>query len=232
MTYLTTAFYLVGGALCLSASLFMFFAYFKVHRRANLSLAFVYFWIALHAFAFAIPTVFDEKNLELLGVGYIVGISMIFLTLIAGIDVQTFMSRKPISKRVVNAASTIITLLAISTIIIMYSDFRLPIINSDGIIFWNINPLAAWTVGLSSFIYGCIWGYLFYQAALLINDAHARVRLLVISADGFILGSVALLVHTSTNEIQTVAGHSLFILAGLITVAIYLLPDKIFRTSK
>ena len=226
---LTTQFYLVGGTLCTAASLFMFAAYFRVKKVANLSLAFVFFWIGLHAYAFALPTIIDNSDLKLLAYGYIVGIGMIFLTVLAGIQVQAYMGQKIVSNRSIALASIILTIDAIVTLGIMIYDFRLPIISTEGIIFWNVNIYAAWLVGLTSLIYGLIWGYVFYRAALLVNDGLSRVKMMVMSADGFIIGSVALIVHTSTNEIQTVVGHSLFVFAGAITLGIYLLPKKLFE---
>ena len=114
----------------------------------------------------------------------------------------------------------------------MTLDLRYPIINSVGIIFWNVNPVAQWLIGLSSFFYGFLWGYVFYKAALLVSDGFSRVKLLVMSTDGFIIGTVALLVHTSSNEIQTVLGHTLFIVAGVITLGIYLLPHRMFEIRR
>lgn len=229
MIYLTTIYYLVGGALCTLASLFMFGSYFKAKRLANLSLAFVFFWIGLHAFAFAIPTLIEPNNLGLLAFGYIIGIAMIFLTLLSGIEVQVFMAKSIVSKLNTTFASILITIIAIITLAIMAYDFRLPIVNPSGIIFWNINPLAAWLIGLSSIIYGFIWGHIFYRASLLVDDVYSRVKLIVISSNGFILGTVALLVHTSANEVQTIIGHALFIIAGTITLAVYLLPPRLFE---
>lgn len=227
--YLTTWFYLIGGTLCTMASLFMFGSYFKVRRVANLSLAFIFFWIGLHAIAFALPTMIDQYDLKLLAFGYMVGVGMIFLCLLAGIEVQAFMAQRVIPKRTLNIASAIITVSAIITLGIMSYDFRLPIINDFGIIFWNINPVAAWILAILSFTYGCVWGYVFYKAALFVHDALSRVRLLVMSADGFILGSVVILVHTSSNEIQTILGHALFLISSILTLGIYLLPKRMFE---
>lgn len=229
MTFLTTGFYLVGGTLCTAASLFMFGSYFKTRRAANLSLAFVFFWIGLHAYAFAMPTIIDSTDPKLLAYGYIIGIGMIFLTLLAGIEVQAFMARRIVPNWSIVLASVVLTIDAVVTLGIMTLDLRYPIINSIGIIFWNVNPYAQWLIGLSSFFYGFLWGYVFYKAALLVNDGLSRVKLMVMSADGFILGTVALLVHTSSNEVQTILGHALFILAGVITLGIYLLPKRMFE---
>jgi len=229
MTYLTTAYYLVGGTLCTLTSFFMFASYLKARRKANLSLAFVFFWIGLHAYAFALPTLLDASNLSLLAFGYIVGIAMVFLTLLSGIEVQVYMARKIVSKLSTTFASIIITILAVTTLGIMSYDFRLPVINSNGIIFWNINPVASWLIGISSLVYGFIWGYVFYRAALLINEPYARVKMMIVSANGFILGTVAILVHTSSNQIQTILGHILFIIAGTLTLSMYLLPKKLFE---
>lgn len=229
MLYLTTMFYIIGGILCTLASLFMFGSYFKVKHTANLSLAFVFFWIGLHAFAFALPTIIDKFDLSLLALGYIIGIGMIFLTLLSTIETMAFMARNVISKTMINFVSTVVTVIAIITLSIMIYDFRTPIINPVGIIFWNINPIAAWLVGIVSFGFGLIWGHVFYQAALLVNEAYLRVRLLVMSADGFILGTIVILVHTSSNEVQTILGHALFIIVGVITLGIYLLPKQIFE---
>lgn len=234
MENLTTIFYLLGGALCTSASLFMFGSYFRTKRVANLSLAFVFFWIGLHAFAFALPTLLNSFDLKLLSYGYIVGIGMIFLTMLSGIEVQAYMAKKFESFWSITIASALITILGSIAMIVMLRDLaispRFPVISEYGVIIWNANPIAQWIIGLSAFTYGFIWGYVFYNAALLLQDAHSRVKLLVMSADGFIIGTVALLVHTSSNELQTVIGHGLFVVASALTLAIYLLPDRIFNT--
>jgi hypothetical protein len=210
----------------------MFISYFRAKHSANLSLSFVFFWIGLHAYAFAVPSIISPDNMNLLAFGYIIGIGMIFLTMLSGIEVQAFMAKQIVTRSSTSLASVVITIIGIVTLSIMANDFRLPIINEAGIIFWNINPIAAWLVSLSAFIYGIIWGIVFYRAALLVNDAFGRVKLMVMSADGFLIGSVALLVHTSSTEIQTVLGHSMFIVAGLLTLGIYLLPKKIFQITQ
>jgi hypothetical protein len=207
----------------------MFGSYFRTKRVANLSLAFVFFWIGIHSYAFAIPTLIEAYDMKLLAYGYIIGIGMIFLTMLSGIEVQAFMARRFVSDRSVNIASIIITILGTCALSVMIYDLRLPMINNLGIILWNVNPLAQWIIGLTAFFYGFIWGYVFYNAALLVDEAFARVKLLVMSADGFIIGSVALLVHTSSNEFQTVLGHGLFIITGIITLGIYLLPKRMFE---
>lgn len=233
MAYITTIFYILGGTLCTAASIFMFGSYFKTKRVANLSLAFVFFWIGLHAFAFAAPTIIDSGNLNLLTYGYIVGIGMIFLTMLSGIEVQAYMTKKFVSFWSITIFSALITILGTIALSVMVYDLahtdRLPLVSEHGIIIWNANPIAQWIIGLSAFFYGFIWGYVFYNAALILNDAKSRVKLLVMSADGFIIGTVALLVHTSSNELQTLVGHGMFVIASGLTLAIYLLPESFYN---
>ena len=48
----------------------------------------------------------------------------------------------------------------------------------------------------------------------------------VLSFDGIMLGVSALFVFTSTNEVETIIGHALFIIACVLTAITLLIPDK------
>ncbi len=232
MSFTTTTFYLTGGSLCTLVSLFMFASYFKSKRGTMLSMAFVFFWLGMRAYTFAIPTLIDPNNLNFLAFAYIVGTAMMFLIFFSGIEVQAFMARRILTPQGVNVASTIITLIAVTTLGLMIYDFRTPVINELGIIFWNVNSIAQWLIALSAFLYGLIWCYVFYKAALLLNDGYSRYRLFALSATGFLMGTVGLLVHSSSNEAQTLVGHILFIIAGIAVLSIYIVPKKFFSTGE
>lgn len=210
------------------ASMFMFNAYLKVRRPVNLYLVLTFFWIGLHAFAFALPTIINPGDLKLLAFGYIVGIGMIFLALLSIIEILAYISEKRISRSRINFMCFIGTISAVSVLAIMIYDFRLPIINPQGIIFWNNNPIAAWLISIVVSGYAYIFGYLFYRSALIMEKGYLKARMLVMAADGFILGTVVILVHTSSNAMQTIIGHTLFLITGIITLAIYLLPNRFF----
>ncbi len=231
MEFTTTFFFIVGGTLCLVTSIFFFISYFKTKQRASLSLAFVSFWIALHAYAFSLPTIIDPGNLELLAVGYIVGIAALFLVQISGLEVQNFMTKHATNINFPTIGSLLITLVASITLIIMSYDFRTPIFNDSGIIFWNVNKIAQWLIGLSSLTYGLFWNYVFYQAAIIVDDSYARFRLMIIGIAGTSMGTTAFLVHTSSSEIQTLTGHIIFVISGLMILGIFIIPKRLFSSK-
>ena len=227
MWQLTTLFYIIGGTLTTAASLFMFGSYLSTGKRVTAYLALAFLFVGLHAYAFALPVVIAPGNLILLEQGYIVGIAFIFLVLLTGLEVLRYMVRG-ISEDFTNLTGLLLSTLAAVAISVMLTNPETPIIKESGVILWNQDLLARWIIGLTSFFYGMVWGIIFYQNSLLVEDGLARSKLYVISADGFLLGTIALLVHTSSNEIQTIAGHILVISGSMITLAIYVMPRRFF----
>ena len=158
-----------------------------------------------------------------------VGIGFLYMALISGIEILLFVSGKIVSKINIILLRSLIILSAIVAIGIMNYDLKIPALNEGGVVFWNVNPVAAWIIGLNIFAYGLIWCYLFYRASLLVNNGHSRSKLLLIATDGLLLGTAVLLLHTSTNELQTSLGHMLFLVSVIITLIFYLLPKRVFK---
>ncbi len=113
----------------------------------------------------------------------------------------------------------------------MSYDFRTPIVNNSGIIFWNVNKIAQWLIGLSSIIYGLFWNYVFYQAAIIVDDSYARFKLMIIGVAGTSMGTTAFLVNTSSSEIQTLIGHIIFVISGLMVLGIFITPKRLFSSK-
>ncbi len=220
---LTSYFFIAGAFLATIATIGAFVSYTKSKSFALKYLFLVFFFMALHAYAFSLPIIINKGNLKAVAYGYVIGIVSVFILLVLALRVQTFITRK-FFKTYANLISIIVGVLGIIVISILLYDLRLPIINSNGIIFWNVNPWASWLTSICCFIYGIVWTYLFYMASNLTKNTYSKVKLLILSADGLLFGSGALFIYTSTNELQSVIGMVLFISACIITAPIFIMP--------
>jgi hypothetical protein len=111
-----------------------------------------------------------------------------------------------------------------TVVTIQFVNFRLPIVNDQGFIFWNVNSITAWLAGGIALIYGFSWSYLLFKNSKLITNEHHKLKMQILMLDGVLLGLAGFLSFTSTNKFVTLASVALFMLAGLITILIPFLP--------
>ncbi len=192
-------------------------------------MALCFLFLGIHAYAFALPIIIDKNNMNLLGYGYIVGVSFIFLTMFAALGVLRFVASELFIKPVIDLTKTFIWLVWLTTLALLVFDFRTPILEPGGVILWNANPIAGWLIGLSGLFFGTMWSVVFYNARKLVQNFYSRFKLMVIGADGLLMGTIALLVHTSQTPLQTILGHILFVIAGIVTISIYIIPGDSFE---
>jgi len=225
----TTLFYITGATLLTIVAVFMFGSYLRSQKRATFYLALCFLFLGIHAYAFALPVIIDRNNMSLLAYGYMVGISFIFLTMIAGFGVLRFVAPAFFTGPIASLIKAMVWFVWLTTLALLIFDFRTPILEPGGIILWNANRVAGWLIGLSGFFYGIMWSVIFFNARKLVQNFYSRFKLMVIGADGLLMGTIALLVHTSQTPFQTILGHILFVVAGVITIAIYIIPGNFFE---
>lgn len=78
-------------------------------------------------------------------------------------------------------------------------DFRLPIIHSSGLIFWNTTPIAAWITALSGFLVGMTWVYAFLKNLKNTRNRIAKIKSVSIIFTAFML-AVSSLTHFHSQK--------------------------------
>lgn len=225
MTFITPILYATGGTLAAVIAASTYFSYARSRNKAQLYLFISFLFLALHSFALSVPAFMDAENLRLVGRGYVVGMIFLFMLLIAAFQVQGSINPE-FSRKHGFIVHIVLLGIGIAVVSILLSDFRLPSFSPRGVIFWNASPLAAWLAGVTSLVYGLVWADFFQQARLRVSGYAAKTKLFMLSVDGVLLGVAGLLVFTSSNEWESIAGHVLFVAACLLTLFIFLIEKK------
>ncbi|OGZ03796.1 MAG: hypothetical protein A2648_02470 [Candidatus Lloydbacteria bacterium RIFCSPHIGHO2_01_FULL_41_20] len=225
MMLITPIFYITGALFSLTIAIGTYFSYREAKNKGLWYLALSFLFLSLHSFSLSVPSLIDGKNLILIAWGYILGMIFLYLLLLSALRVQTALHRGFMWKHsfIIN---TIILGIGVSVIWILVSDFHLPVISPRGTIFWNVNPVAGWLTGITSLIYGLMWADFFQQEKNMVSQNLSKIKMSILSFDGIMLGIAGLLVFTSNNETETIIGHSLFILACVLTLITLILPSK------
>ena len=222
---ITPIFYITGALLSGAIAIGTYFSYKKSKNQGLKYLFLSFVFLSLHSFSLSLPTFIFPGNHQIIGYGFIIGMVFLFLLLLSSLQVETSLKRG-FMERHSFIISTIIIGVGITSITILLYDFRLPIISSRGAIFWNINTIIAWLIGTTCLIYGLIWSDFFQQEKRVVSSDDSKLKMSILSIDGIMLGVSALLVFTSANELETIIGHSLFIVACVLTLISIILPSK------
>ncbi len=227
---------LVGSALTgfcfICATWYLFASYHKTKNEAILSAGIFFTFISLRCISFVVPYFIDATNMHYFAYAYIIATILTLCALMVGFRLLRLMASSIISEREEVVGMFIVGLITIITTAILFMDFRLPTVNDLGVMTWVANPIVRWGVALVYFMYGYLWGVIFYQAALLLNDPYNRFKLLILSAVGFLLGTGGFLIQISINGVQNVLGLVLAVLSGCLMLLMYLLPKDIFNPHR
>ena len=225
MILFTPIFYIVGAILSGALAIGTYLSYRQSKNQGLWYLFWSFLFLSLHSLSLSVPSLVNSGNLTAIALGFTLGMVFLFLLLLSALRVEISLHSGFMRKHnfIIN---TIIVGIAIVVVGILLYDFRLPIISSRGAIFWNVNPIASWLTGLTSLIYGLMWADFFQQERRMVLQDASKLKMSVLSFDGIMLGLSAILVFTSTNEIITIIGHSLFIVACVLTAIVLLFPDK------
>lgn len=222
---LTPLLYVTGALLSAIIAGSAFASYHRSRNKTVLYLSLSFLFLSLHSFALSVPALFDASDLVAIGRGYVVGMVFLYLLLLTALRVQTSLRKGFFEKH--SFVITAILLGAGAAVVgIGISDFRLPIVTSRGLIFWNQAPLAAWLAGGTSLVYGLVWADFFQQTGRLVRGLRAKIKMLILSLDGVMMGLAGLLVFTSQNTLETLIGHGLFVAACALSVFIFFLGEN------
>ena len=225
MILITPIFYITGAILSGALAIGTYLSYRQSQNQGLWYLFWSFLFLSLHSLSLSAPSLVNSGNLTAIALGFVLGIIFLYLLLLSALRVEISLQRGFMRKH-----SFIINIILVGigffVVWLLISDFRLPIISPQGIIFWNVNPIAGWLTGLTSLIYGLMWADFFQQEKRMVSQTTSKLKMSVLSFDGIMLGISALLVFTSSNEIETIIGHALFIFACVLTAITLLIPDK------
>ncbi len=222
---LTPLLYGIGASFSIIVALSSFVSYRRSKNKGVFFLSLSFLFIALHGFSLSVPAIISPYDEVLVAKGYILGMVFLFALLLAALRVEIALHPGFFQKHnfIIN---TILVGIGITVVWLEIADFQKPIINEAGIIFWNVNRTAAWLTGITCLVYGLIWADFFQQMARLVRGFGAKGKMYILSIDGILLGIAALLVFTSSDALLTLIGHSLFVAACGISLAIFFLGEK------
>jgi|GEM_PF-5260845 len=222
---LTPLLYFTGGVLCGLVALSAYISYQKSHNRAIFYLSLTFLLLCLHSLALSIPGLMNIHDLRMIGGGYIVGTFFLYALLLTALKVQTSLNRGFVEKHsfVIN---TIVIGVGVTALWLEITDFRFPVVGAWGTIFWNTTPIATWLIGLTALFYGLFWADFFQQTGRIVRGFAAKLKMLILSIDGVVLGVAGLLVFTSHNAVLTVIGHSLFVFASLLSLLLFVFRER------
>jgi predicted membrane-bound mannosyltransferase len=115
------------------------------------------------------------------------------------------------------------TLVAVVSLTLEFFDPTLPTINSNGIIFWHMQPIGAWATAAISLITGIAWGVIFLNSSQYVTDAYSRLKAYVLAADGMTWGLAAFLYFPSYNQVQTLTSFFLMVVSLSVTAVVFTL---------
>jgi hypothetical protein len=222
---ITALFFIIGAILASIGAVGAIISYLRSRHEALKYLALVFVLMSLHAYAFSVPFLINHKNLTMIAYGYTIGVGFIFVLMLLGLRVQMFLTQKFI-KIYGNLLGIIIAIIGVIVLTLQVYDLRLPLVTENGIIFWNANVFASVLTAVTFFVYGAFWTYVFYLASNITRGFYEKIKLLILSADGLLFGSGAVLIYTSFSNTQSVVGLTLLLIACIITVPIVILPKR------
>lgn len=228
--YTNTVFNLVEVVLSVVVCLVFLSSYMKTKKPTTFSLALAFFWIALATFSYSLPVLMDKNDFKTLAYGYIIGTGLFYLVFFTGTRILLFLTKENAVKKVIIFFSRVLIPVAFLNIGIMFYDLRLPFALQNGMIDWNVNPVALWLFGMSCFAYGLLWWYTFSKSAALVVETYARQKLMIMGIVGALLGVSALIIRTSTTPSQVSTGHVVLVTAIAIACSIYFIPKKYHKS--
>jgi|GEM_PF-3316826 len=222
----------ITGLSLISVGIYMIISSKKENNPALASAGFMFFWIGLYALTVVVPYFITPLNLTAFGVAYIFAIAMLFLALFSGTTVLNLFTKNLVTTREIFISRSLIASIGVVSVFLLCVYFTKPEITSKGVMLWHGNLVAHWLIGVTCIIYGFLWGTTFYQAAILLKDPYTRFKLLILSADGFMLGTAGFLIHTSIGPTQNIVGLGLAVTAGVLTLLMFFLREKVFASLK
>lgn len=193
------------------------------------SLFFTFLSIFIYAGILAIVSLLFSQQLRILAWAYSLSIFLGLMAIFYSLELPIF-TANPRIKKYLPATTWLVGLISIMILLIQIIDFRLPIVNANGVIFWNLNPVAAWLSSTLVLLFTLTWAYLNYGNARLLDNFRLRWKLYVLSLNMVALGLSAFIFFPSHSEIQSLVSFLLVAPAYLATIIVLLyfrlVPEK------
>lgn len=193
------------------------------------NLFFTFLSIFSYAAILTIVSILFSRQLTILAWAYNLSIFLGLTGIFYSLELPIF-EANPLIKKYLPAATWLVGLTSIAILLIQMVDFRLPIVNANGVIFWNLNPMAAWLSSALVLIFTLVWAYLNYDSARLLENFRLRWKLYILSLNMVALGLSAFIFFPSHSEIQSLVSFLLVAPAYLATIIVLLyfrvVPEK------
>lgn len=150
----TAILHLILAGLAVVGSIAIYFTWHRMDFQHNLVkylFYFLAFFIGYHVFL-SLPYFIFGKNLTVLAGGYEIAIFFYFLFLVPIIQLIFYLTNA--SSKTKAYVLSLFFFWAAAVLVLQIVDFRLPIVLSNGFIFWNANPVSAWLTSLAGFLVG------------------------------------------------------------------------------
>jgi hypothetical protein len=161
-------------------------------------------------------------NLKIAAWSYNIAIFLFFIMLAYAWRIP--LSLSGINTKKIRLLLGILFAVGLTTVAIQIYDFRLPIIHSSGLIFWNANPVAAWIARLAGFWVGMTWVYVFSKKFLRHLGRIEKFKNILIIITAFMFGITSLLYFHSNYILTLAAFFTKYV--GLLSISILLLTPK------
>lgn len=226
MIYLSTPSILaaIAGIISLFVGINFLLSYKKTGTPGIRDLALVFLFLAGHAFTLAVISIFFLDKVIVLAYGYNIAIFFIYLTLMAGVGITVFRSHYLFRTHLRKVRLSLLVL-GLLVFIIQYIYLGFPEVNNSQVINWHDNFWAGIITGVTSFLYGLAWGWLFWRDSNLLSNKTLRLKMRFLSLIGILLGIAGLISFTNLKDfLPSNSAISLFIIAALLAAVIATLP--------
>lgn len=212
----TALLHLLMGFLSSSIAIYFWYKHKSFHHKLTQQLFIIFTFMTLYTFSLSLPLYIWPNNLQIAGIGFIVGIlfSIVYIYYILHAMLFSLSKYLDKSKRLIR---NIITVGYSVSAFLLITEFHEPIF-SQGFIIWNANPVSAWGLGIFSLITGLLWTFLYFKSAALgeLITKIEKVKVLTIGADGALWGLAGVFYFTGTEVIHMITAFALMI--GTLTV--------------
>lgn len=226
----TSTVYLVSGIIFAVVFLFTFLSSRRRDSGAIRDVAMMFLFLSGYSFSLSLPFYYNSSDLGLMAYGYILAMVFVFLTMLVGIRVQLFISGKS-WKFSGFLPAVLISLAGLFVIFLLLADLRLPIINSAGVVVWNVDPLAGLVAGIVTSIYGIAWAYYFLKASAMVGRTAHKIKMLSLGGAGLIFGVLGYFKFTAEAAEESALAVGIF-LAATATLALILLILRFFESEE
>lgn len=182
--------------------------------------AIVFFIFALYQL-FLSAMLFTD-NLRIAAWSYNIAIFLFFIMLAYAWRIP--LSLSGINTKKIRLLLGILLAVGLTIVMIQIYDFRLPVIHSSGLIFWNANPVTAWITRLAGFLVGITWVYVFSKKFLKHLGKTEKIKNILIIATAFMFGITSLMYFHNNYFLTLAAFCTKYI--GLLSISILLLIPK------